>query len=684
MGINRHGMAGIFLVSAISSAAWGEVPVFNIYGAPGLIELPEARQSADATLSATLGQFGPSRHTTLTFQITPRLQGSFRYTRIEGLEPVGWDRSNYYDRSFDLRYQLVEETEAWPALAIGLQDFIGTGLYESEYLVASKEVLPGLTLTGGLGWGRLGGDGPLGQTGDRPDSLLGEGGVPNYDRWFRGPVAGFGGLRYAPDGAPWSVSVEYSPDRYTEEEGDGVFDRAGPWNAAATYRFDNGTQLSAYTLHGGEIGAQVSFHLNARENPRPSGVETAPYPVAGRSEGWSDERASAELTTLLRQQKLLADGLSLDGDTATLRLVNPTYDAEAQAIGRTARAMTRTLPARIKTFRIVPIVNGVPASAITLQRDDLEALEYAPAAEMLRRATITEAPQILPPADPTARDPRFRWSLAPFMSLSFFDPESPLRADVGLRLRGDYALRPNIIASGSLLAKLAGNLDDIEREDESGLPRVRTDAKYYSREGNPAIGHLTLTGYARPGPDLYGRLTAGYLETMYAGVSGEVLWKPVDSRLALGVELNYVQQRDFDQLFGLRDYDVMTGHASAYYDFGNGFQGQLDLGRYLAGDYGATVALDREFANGWRVGAYATVTDAETEDFGEGSFDKGIRLTIPMSFVLGTPTRNDNSIALQSLTRDGGARLRVRDRLYEDVRDYHAAEVVESWGRFWR
>ena len=184
---------------------------------------------------------------------------------------------------------------------------------------------------------------------------------------------------------------------------------------------------------------------------------------------------------------------------------------------------------------------------------------------------------------------------------------------------------------------------------------------------------------------------------MYGGASAELLWKPVDSRLALGGELNYIQKRDYDQLFGFqemtttdpvsgitRDIPEVNGHISAYYSFENGFHGQLDVGRYLAGDYGATLSVDREFANGWRVGAYATVTDASADDFGEGSFDKGIRFTIPIGSVIGTPTRRENNLTIQSLTRDGGARLDVQGRLYEKVRDYHQPNVANTWGTFWR
>ena len=65
---------------------------------------------------------------------------------------------------------------------------------------------------------------------------------------------------------------------------------------------------------------------------------------------------------------------------------------------------------------------------------------------------------------------------------------------------------------------------------------------------------------------------------MYAGVSAEYLWQPTTQNWGLGIELNKVRQRDFDMRFGLRPYDVFTGHISAYYDFGGRFDGQLDIG----------------------------------------------------------------------------------------------------------
>ncbi len=212
---------------------------------------------------------------------------------------------------------------------------------------------------------------------------------------------------------------------------------------------------------------------------------------------------------------------------------------------------------------------------------------------------------------------------------------------------------------------------------------MRSEAFLYDREAL-TVPELTAAWYFRPGPDLYGRVTVGYLESMFGGVSAEVLWKPQDSRLALGAEINRVRQRDFDQRFGFRDYEVTTGNVSAYYDLGRGYMAQLDVGRYLAGDVGATVTLAREFANGWRIAAFATKTDVSAAEFGEGSFDKGIQITVPLDWIGGKPTRAKRSILLRPVQRDGGARLDVSGRLYETVRGAQAREIDATWARFWK
>jgi hypothetical protein len=674
---------------------------YNLFGAPGLIDMPTAEVAREGDLAASVVRFGGTTRTNLTFQVTPRLSGSFRYSKID---PYYVGGGALYDRSFDLKYQLAEEGNWRPSIAIGLQDFIGTSVYSGEYLVATKHLTPSFALTGGLGWGRLASYGafsnPLSALDDhfdiRAEGFEGKGGEPDPGRWFTGDAAFFGGVAWrATD--KMLLKAEYSSDDFDSETSSGANDWNSPLNFGVDYQLAKDLSVQGYFLHGEEIGASVTLLFNPKDPPVYGGIEAAPPPVAVRPAisyadlGWLEDSVRSQDSTRKTHAALQGLGLEmeelhLEAHSATLYLRNDKYGASAEAIGRAARILTHTLPASIETFQIVATDNGQPRSMVTLQRSDVEDLELSPGGteEILARARIEEAPRkSLTWDNPAEQRPRFSWGLAPYLSLSYFDPDQPVRADLGLELSADYWLAPNIVVSGAVRKRLVGNIEDM-RESNSVLEHVRTDAGLYASEGDPSIANLTIAHFGRPAPQFYSRVTFGYLETMFAGISGELLWKPVDSRLALGAEVNYVKQRDYDQLFGLQDYEVATGHISAYYDFENGFLTQLDVGRYLAGDTGATLTVEREFKNGFKVGAYATLTDVPFDDFGEGSFDKGLLFTVPFEVLFGSPNRQPSTITLRSLARDGGARLNVAGRLYESVRKDHKVELVESWGKFWR
>jgi len=674
--------------------------VYNIFGVPGLVEMPSAEMAPDAELglSFALGAADQTR-TTLSFQIAPFLSGSFRYSRLPDFQPDG---SDLYDRSFDLRARLLREGDWWPAVAIGLQDFIGTGAYSGEYLVATKSFGENgqIRVTGGIGWGRFGTAGVIArENAIRDNEFIETGGTANLDQLFTGPIGAFGGVTWqATD--KLRVTAEYSSDGYATEGERGLFEPESPWNFGVDYEVAQGVNLSAASLYGTDIGVKLSFTLNPNSPPAGPGLDAAPLPVTERPPrsadqlGWSGEWLQ-DRDRVARVREIVVGALNRDGITVEavavtpsvieLRIDNRRWGAEAQAIGRTARILSATLPPSIETFRIVPVKDGVPLSAITLQRSDLERLEFAPTSEMLERLVVTGGARGRP-ADLVTIEPypRFRWGLSPYFNLGFFDPESPLRAEVGLNLEADLQIAPGLVASVDIEQPVAGNLSDLAFDANSQIPVVRSDFTDYIDGNTPRLERLTFAHFGRPGDDYFSRVTAGYLELMYAGVSSELLWKPVESRLALGAELNYVQKRDPDDTFGLLDYDVFTGHLSAYYDFGNGYYGQVDAGQYLGGDVGATLALQRSFDNGWRIGAYATFTDVPFEEFGEGSFDKGIQIAVPVAWLTGQPSRRTNTTTIRPLTRDGGARLRVTGRLYDRVRDADAVQIEARGGRFWK
>ena len=707
----RMALAGLLMVALPARADM--LPSSNLNGITGLIDMPSGEAQLDGYLGLDHGQFGPISRNTLSFQITPRLSGSFRYVGIRQWNqnkcPPSCSGANafetYYDRNFDLRYLLLKEGKYVPAVTIGLQDFIGTGLSMAEYIAATKSFGPRLKVTAGLGFGRLASYGAMGEVfGPRPKINFGNGGKPNYDQWFRGNVAPFGGIEYQLSDK-WTFKAEYSSDAYVIEAANrGTFEHRSPLNFGIEYQHSQSVRLGAYSMYGSEFGFNISVLLNPAQRPHGGMGGPGPEPVLPRparstspelwGTAWLAQSDAKKLLIENMNRNLVRTGLtveaiSLTGDTAQIRFRNTIYEATAQAAGRIARAMTHTMPASIEVFEIVPVANGLPAAKVVVRRSDIEALEFAPdaGAALRARTTITEAGAPLPDA---AKNldlyPKFSWSVGPFANTMLFNPAKPFQAIAGARLSGKFEISPGVILSGSATKRFVGNIIGTQKSSTGGLQPVRSDASVYYQNADPDIESLTASVYGKLGPAVYGRVTAGYLEQMFGGVSAEVLWKPVNRRWALGIEANYVAQRDSDGGLGFGDYDyrVASGFVSGYFDLGRGFQAQVDVGRYLAGDVGGTVTVMRTFANGWKIGAFATVTNLSAEEFGEGSFDKGIKMEIPLAWFSGQPTRAVRPFVLRPLGRDGGAQLQVNDRLVETLRGYDAAGMDAQWGRFWK
>jgi hypothetical protein len=691
--------AALVASPAVAQDVQLQFPV-SIYGTPGYIDVPSAEMFPDGQLQLSSSYRTSAQFYTLSFQISPRILGTFRYAILHDFEGNG--SRDRFDRSFDIKYRFIEENDYLPGVAIGLQDFGGTGVYASEYIVASKHLLNDrLLISGGLGWGRLGTyngfSNPLSNIkdslADRDLSVkrVDEAGNLSSGDWFSGDAAFFAAASYQLNNKV-RIALEYSSDAYVNEVKRAVLEHKTPFNTALSYGFKNGAELSVYALHGSEVGFMANLPINPTKPKFTSGIEEAPPALLPQrtAAALSWDKGSAQtmnsvLFTRLKEQGITLEGISIERPIATVRISNGRYPAQAQALGRTARVLANNLPNDITTFRVESTANGVTTSRTTLRRADLEALEYDLDGiwRTFARAKIEDAPKTQA-ASISGTYPKFTWRINPYLEPALFDPDNPVRADFGVQLAASVTPARGLVFSGAIRQPLTGNLDESTRTSNSVLPHVRTDSTEYAKQSALEIKHLTAEYFFRPGKNLFGRVTAGYLETMYGGLSTELLWKPVNSPLALGAEMNYAKKRDYDQLFGFRDYNIVTGHASAYYDFGGGYLGQVDVGRYLAGDYGATFSLDREFDNGFSVGAFFTLTDVSFDDFGEGSFDKGIRFNIPIDWLTGTATKGGYGTTIRPVLRDGGARLEIRNRLYGVVRDTQTNELEDRWGKFWR
>ncbi|MNI73836.1 hypothetical protein D3C73_1298720 [compost metagenome] len=111
---------------------------------------------------------------------------------------------------------------------------------------------------------------------------------------------------------------------------------------------------------------------------------------------------------------------------------------------------------------------------------------------------------------------------------------------------------------------------------------------------------------------------------------------------------------------------MATGHVTTYWqpEFLDKVTAQISVGRYLAGDYGATVNFAKQFDSGISAGFFATFTNVSAEEYGEGSFTKGLYITIPFDLMMFKSTIDSGTISWVPLTRDGGQMLARKYGLY--------------------
>jgi hypothetical protein len=240
-------------------------------------------------------------------------------------------------------------------------------------------------------------------------------------------------------------------------------------------------------------------------------------------------------------------------------------------------------------------------------------------------------------------------------------------------------------ASGTLSLQGPNNLSHYRytysgAPNPGNVPRVRTYLQEYWDSSLITMPNLQVTQVKQLQQNHFVSAYGGYLEWMFGGVGGEYLYRPVGSPLALGVDMNRVKQRDFQQNFNFLtpSYLVNTGHATVYWDTGwQNILTKVSAGQYLAGDRGGTVDISKVFSNGMQIGAYFTKTNMSSINYGEGSNDKGIYFTIPFDAFL---TKRTNAVATfmyQPYYKDGGAFLQRKYRLYDltRMRDQRALGV---------
>ncbi|WP_167347667.1 YjbH domain-containing protein, partial [Type-D symbiont of Plautia stali] len=148
----------------VHAETWPEPigPSQSDFGGVGLMQTPTARMAKEGEFSLNFRDNDQYRYYSASLQLFPWLETTVRYTdvrtrRYSAVEGFSGNQS-YKDKAFDVKLRLWQESYWLPEVAVGSRDLGGTGLFDSEYLVATKAWGP-FDFTMGIGWGYLGNSG---------------------------------------------------------------------------------------------------------------------------------------------------------------------------------------------------------------------------------------------------------------------------------------------------------------------------------------------------------------------------------------------------------------------------------------------------------------------------------------------------------------------------------------------
>ena len=391
-----------------------------------------------------------------------------------------------------------------------------------------------------------------------------------------------------------------------------------------------------------------------------------------------------KLKEALKQQGFTLIAVDYDDYLEEVRvwLSQDKYRNPAKAVGRTAKVLAATAPAKISKFTLIFVDQGVENYRTAVYRQNFEkaARENDPDAAL--SSIILQGPgNGLASAEyiDDTRLPKFSWDTGPAVRQSIGGPNTFYAGQLYWKLGGAVAVTDHINFTGVAGFNIINDFNQITLQSNSTLPHVRSDIVKYLQQGSDGVINLEADYTWSPHPDWYHRVSLGIFEEMYGGVATELLYRPYGSSWAVAFDINRVKQRGFDEMFDFLPYTVTTGHVELYYKPGYyNLLFKLIAGQYLARDRGATLDISREFDSGVRIGVFATKTNVSAAQFGEGSFDKGVYITLPLDLFFAQSTRREAGFVFRPLTRDGGQMVYDGPELYFSVKDGQPADFAKG------
>ncbi len=633
--------------------------------------------------------------------------GYFYYRPSDLLWGSASKKGQYLDKGFNVKLIYRSKNYYIPNIAVGLDDFAGTGYFGREYIVSTKD-FKNTKISLGMGWGKFTGEGafknPLSRVSNRftfrpdPAENAGFAGKPSYKEWFRGDAAFFGGIEYTiPNAKGIKLKLEYDPfdyfdfsANYREDALEHIRNKDSKINIGFSFPVNKFLTIDSSYIKGNAFNLSFSFGLNFNEehslkkkfNPE---VKKNSDEVKSKKVFYKELLSNLNKNQLFLQTANLNEDGRLDISVSTSNYRNAIRSsARASQISKMVGDLNEI---DLSTINVSHINAGIELNNITYIASYFENNSTVPVEVEIRNTRIDSGnPNDIKGHEfkPRVPFPLYFGTFNPAVVSHVGYPSKFYFGGLNLEYLGELQFNRNLIYSFLLSQRIYGNLDETISRPDSQLENVRTGVVNYIQEDDLKITRMQMDYIFSPYKDIYTRFTGGIFETMFAGLGMELLYKPFNKKYSLGLEIFDVKQRSYKQRFDFLDYRTTTGHLSLDYQLPMGIIANLSFGRYLAKDDGYTLDLSRRTRSGFLTGFYFTRTDVPAELFGEGSFDKGFYFQFPLD-IFSKEYRGDYStFKFAPLTRDGGAKLIYDKSLRGLIYNSTYSELNNQWhGLYW-
>lgn len=670
------------LVSAEKMARANESsPSTNYMGTIGLNTVPTARMDAAGTFRAGASHTDPHNHAFIGLQVAKPLYINLRQSML--VSSVGEKPSRVYP-GMDIKLRLREEGRYAPEIAFGMNSALGDKRFSSEYFALSKRFYD-FDFTAGMAWGRLGSSGHIANPLARLSSHFKEDrdftspDAASPSDWFTGEQIGFfGGVEYYTPLKGLSLKADFNGDAYTAETRAFDFKKPSPWSVGFNYSPRDWVSFGASVIGMDKVMARLTlqgnvFNWGGKSYKESDGFNFDDKRPDGTWRGLTREMAEAEN---INMGKTRVRGHDYSGVVHMNE-----YQPASMQIGRAARHLAANAGPEVETITVIPVTNGLRGKTATFSRRDLEqavARGLGSPEEIWQDISFADDDRSI---SQKAASRKFKFN--PELSFSLGEEETTHLYRASATLEETKQWKYGIMTGSSVRLNIANNLHRLQRFRDFNTDPVRSHIDLFARN-RVNLDRAFLSWMKTPLPDFHMAITAGFLEEMYAGYGGEILYRPFQSPFSIGAEAWNVYLRDptMPLAAAFIPGDHFTGHVNMFYDIPDtDITAFAKVGRFIGGDFGVNGGAQMHFSNGLKAKAYMTVTDADNKDVfnSDRNVIAGFQLAMPLGHVKFVPQGSEARVKVEPFARDDGALLDKPVSLYDVTEPMSYRHLGRSW-----